>query len=89
MLYSFLYPLHTEIPIFNVFRYITFRAGYAALTALLISPIAIMLPPFWSITNGILAHLSFSVLRLRSAMMIDTIQNLTTTLGSLHPLSSK
>ena len=37
MLYSLLYPLHTDYSIFNVFRYITFRAGYAAMTALVIS----------------------------------------------------
>jgi phospho-N-acetylmuramoyl-pentapeptide-transferase len=37
MLYYFLYPLHTEYSIFNVFRYITFRTGYAVLTALVIS----------------------------------------------------
>ena len=37
MLYSLLYPLHTDYTIFNVIRYITFRSGYAALTALVIS----------------------------------------------------
>ncbi|HEY2988047.1 MAG TPA: phospho-N-acetylmuramoyl-pentapeptide-transferase [Candidatus Binatia bacterium] len=37
MLYYFLYPLHTTYSAFNVFRYITFRAAMAALTALLIS----------------------------------------------------
>jgi len=36
MLYYFLYPLHTTFSAFNVFRYITFRAIYASLTALLI-----------------------------------------------------
>ncbi len=36
MLYYFLYPLHTEISFFNVFRYITFRTIYASLTAFLI-----------------------------------------------------
>jgi len=36
MLYHFLYPLHTTFSAFNVFRYITFRAIYASLTALLI-----------------------------------------------------
>jgi phospho-N-acetylmuramoyl-pentapeptide-transferase len=36
MLYHFLYPLHTEISLFNVFRYITFRTIYASLTAFLI-----------------------------------------------------
>ena len=36
MLYYFLYPLHEQIPLFNVFRYITFRTIYAVLTALVI-----------------------------------------------------
>jgi phospho-N-acetylmuramoyl-pentapeptide-transferase len=36
MLYHLLYPLHTTFSAFNVFRYITFRAIYATLTALLI-----------------------------------------------------
>jgi phospho-N-acetylmuramoyl-pentapeptide-transferase len=37
MLYHLLYPLHTYFSVFNVFRYITFRAAYAMVTALLIS----------------------------------------------------
>ncbi|MFZ1984403.1 MAG: phospho-N-acetylmuramoyl-pentapeptide-transferase [Desulfatitalea sp.] len=37
MLYHLLYPLHTTISAFNVFRYITFRTIYAVLTAFLIS----------------------------------------------------
>ncbi len=37
MLYHLLYPLHTVFSVLNVFRYITFRTIYAALTALLIS----------------------------------------------------
>ncbi len=36
MIYHFLYPLHTYITVFNVFRYITFRTIYASLTAFLI-----------------------------------------------------
>ncbi|MBW1759135.1 MAG: phospho-N-acetylmuramoyl-pentapeptide-transferase, partial [Deltaproteobacteria bacterium] len=36
MLYHLLYPLHPDISFFNVFRYITFRAIYASLTALLL-----------------------------------------------------
>jgi phospho-N-acetylmuramoyl-pentapeptide-transferase len=36
MIYYFLYPLHTSISVFNVFRYITFRTIYASLTAFLI-----------------------------------------------------
>jgi phospho-N-acetylmuramoyl-pentapeptide-transferase len=36
MLYHLLYPLHTSISVFNVFRYITFRTIYASLTAFLI-----------------------------------------------------
>lgn len=36
MLYHLLYPLHTVFSPFNVFRYITFRAAYATVTALLI-----------------------------------------------------
>ena len=37
MLYHLLYPLREELAVLNVFQYITFRAAYAALTALLIS----------------------------------------------------
>ncbi|HKA37970.1 MAG TPA: phospho-N-acetylmuramoyl-pentapeptide-transferase [Thermoanaerobaculia bacterium] len=37
MLYWLLYPLAKSLPAFNVFRYITFRAAAAAVTALLIS----------------------------------------------------
>jgi phospho-N-acetylmuramoyl-pentapeptide-transferase len=37
MFYHLLYPLHTEFGAFNVFRYITFRAAMATLTALLVS----------------------------------------------------
>ena len=37
MLYHLLYPLHEYFSAFNVFRYITFRAAYAMVTALLIS----------------------------------------------------
>ena len=33
MLYHLLYPLHTSISVFNVFRYITFRTGAATITA--------------------------------------------------------
>lgn len=36
MLYHLLYPLHASFSAFNVFRYITFRAIYASLTAFLI-----------------------------------------------------
>jgi len=36
MLYYLLYPLHTEISFFNIFRYITFRTIYGGLTAFLI-----------------------------------------------------
>ena len=36
MIYYFLYPLHTSISAFNVFRYITFRTIYASLTAFVI-----------------------------------------------------
>ncbi|HEX4963351.1 MAG TPA: phospho-N-acetylmuramoyl-pentapeptide-transferase [Thermoanaerobaculia bacterium] len=37
MLYWLLYPLHDRIPAFNVFRYITFRAAGAIVTALILS----------------------------------------------------
>ncbi|MCG6535541.1 MAG: phospho-N-acetylmuramoyl-pentapeptide-transferase [Syntrophales bacterium LBB04] len=36
MLYHLLYPLHTAYSFLNVFRYITFRTIYAAITALII-----------------------------------------------------
>jgi phospho-N-acetylmuramoyl-pentapeptide-transferase len=34
MLYHLLYPLHVDWPVFNVFKYITFRTIYSVLTAL-------------------------------------------------------
>ena len=37
MIYRFLFPLHDRLPVLNVFRYITFRAACAALTALVLS----------------------------------------------------
>ncbi len=37
MLYIWLYPLHTEFQIFNVFRYLSFRIIYAAVTAFLVA----------------------------------------------------
>lgn len=37
MLYHLLYPLHDYWSVLNVFRYITFRAAYATVTALVIS----------------------------------------------------
>ncbi len=37
MLYHLLYPLHERLAVLNVFQYITFRAAYAALTALAVS----------------------------------------------------
>jgi phospho-N-acetylmuramoyl-pentapeptide-transferase len=37
MLYHLLYPLRNHIPVFNVFRYITFRGAAAIVTALLLS----------------------------------------------------
>ena len=39
MLYHLLYPLHTRLPVFNVFRYITFRTAGASLTALAHRPV--------------------------------------------------
>jgi phospho-N-acetylmuramoyl-pentapeptide-transferase len=36
MLYLLLYPLHTELAILNVFKYLSFRTIYAAVTAFLI-----------------------------------------------------
>ncbi len=37
MFYNFLFPLSDQIGVFNLFRYLTFRAGGAILTALIIS----------------------------------------------------
>jgi len=37
LLYLLLYPLHTDISWLNLFRYVTFRAAYAAVTAFLIA----------------------------------------------------
>ncbi len=39
MFYHLFYPLYQTVSAFNVFRYVTFRTAYAALTALLISMI--------------------------------------------------
>ena len=36
MIYHLLYPLHTTVSFFNVFRYITFRTIFASITSLLI-----------------------------------------------------
>ena len=43
MLYLLLYPLHTQFAIFNVFRYLSFRIIYAALTAFVI--VFVLAPP--------------------------------------------
>ena len=37
MFYHFFYPLSSDYPIFNVFRYITFRSAYSGVTALVLS----------------------------------------------------
>src|SRR5256885_16844245 len=37
MFYHVLFPLHQTFSVFNVFRYLTFRTAYAALTALIVS----------------------------------------------------
>ena len=37
MLYNFLFPLASDISVFNLFQYLTFRTGGAVMTALLIS----------------------------------------------------
>ena len=37
MLYNFLYPLAEQMPLLNLFKYLTFRSGGAVLTALIIS----------------------------------------------------
>ncbi len=37
MLYHLFYPLHNIFPVFNLFRYITFRASMAAISAFLLS----------------------------------------------------
>lgn len=43
MLYLLLYPLHTQFSIFNVFRYLSFRIIYAALTAFVL--VFVLAPP--------------------------------------------
>ena len=43
MLYALLLPLAGHVHAFNLFRYITFRAGGACLTALVISFIVLLL----------------------------------------------
>ena len=37
MLYNLLYPLADEVPLFNLFKYLTFRAGGAIITALVVA----------------------------------------------------
>src|ERR671916_798949 len=37
MLYQLLYPLHTDFSFLNVFRYLSFRVIYAAVTAFLLA----------------------------------------------------
>ncbi len=37
MLYNLLYPLADQFPIFNLFRYITFRTGGAIITSLILA----------------------------------------------------
>jgi phospho-N-acetylmuramoyl-pentapeptide-transferase len=53
MFYHLFFPLHETVSVFNVFRYLTFRIAYAALTALLISlilgPVAIRLLRKWQV----------------------------------------
>jgi len=57
MLYHLLYPLRDYISAFNVFRYITFRSAYAAITALLISfllgPLFIRMLRNHQLTDGV------------------------------------
>ena len=57
MLYLLLFPLHSTFPVFNVFRYITFRAALAALVTLLLSfiigPYLIRLLKRWQIGQPI------------------------------------
>ena len=43
MLYLWLYPLHTQFSFFNVFRYLSFRIIYAAVTAFLLA--FVLAPP--------------------------------------------
>jgi phospho-N-acetylmuramoyl-pentapeptide-transferase len=43
MLYMLLYPLHTQFSFFNVFRYLSFRIIYAAITAFVIA--FVLAPP--------------------------------------------
>jgi len=40
MLYNFLYPFADQVPLFNLFQYITFRTVYALITALVICWVA-------------------------------------------------
>ena len=60
MLYHLLYPLHQDYAAFNVFRYITFRAAYAALTALamslLLGPRVIRTLALWRVGQQIRAE---------------------------------
>lgn len=56
-MYHLLYPLRDMVSAFNVFRYITFRSAYAAITALLISfllgPLFIRMLKRHQLTDGV------------------------------------
>jgi phospho-N-acetylmuramoyl-pentapeptide-transferase len=60
MLYQLLFPLHEQFALFNVFRYITFRAAYATLTALamslLLGPAVIRTLAAWRVGQQIRAE---------------------------------
>jgi phospho-N-acetylmuramoyl-pentapeptide-transferase len=60
MLYALLYPLHSRIPVFNVFRYITFRTAMGAVTALVLSlwlgPAVIRRLKAWQVSQFIRAE---------------------------------
>ncbi len=57
MFYHLLYPLRDLVSAFNIFRYITFRSAYAAVTALLISfllgPLFIKMLKRYRLTEGV------------------------------------
>jgi phospho-N-acetylmuramoyl-pentapeptide-transferase len=59
MLLHFLFPLSEQVPVFNVFRYITFRAAGAVVTALLlvlfVGPWFVRAMRRWSVGQNILA----------------------------------
>ena len=78
MLYYLLYPLHTEVSAFNLFRYITVRAAYAGITALILS--AIFGPKLISFLSG---HNFFAGIREKGIPSQEEKKDIIPTMGGV------